>query len=249
MTGFDLQGKHAVVTGGSRGIGLAIATALRAHGAGVACWSRNLQAAEAAMAAIGGLAIRCDVTDRADVIRAMEQTLAEFGQVDIMVVNAGRAGEDVLFPATDPDDWDSVIATNLTAVFSCVRAFAAHAVTRGGGGKVIIMSSVGAEFAMPRAVAYAAAKAGLTGFTRSAAVALARHGIQVNCVEPGWTRTELSAPQTEDARTSAALIRRTPARRFAEPADIAGVCVYLAAPASDFHTGDVLRVDGGFVIA
>ena len=249
MTGFDLQGRNAIVTGGSRGIGLAIATALRAHGAQVACWSRNLQAGEAAMDPIGSVAFACDVTDRAAVAQAMEQTLAGFGHVDIMVVNAGQPGEDVLFPATDPDDWDSVIATNLTAAFSCVRAFAAHAVARGGGGKAIIVSSIGAEFAMPRAVAYAAAKSGLTGFTRSAAVALARHGIQVNCVEPGWTRTELAAPQLEDDRTGAALLRRTPARRFAEPADIAGVCVYLAAPASDFHTGDVLRVDGGFVIA
>jgi NAD(P)-dependent dehydrogenase (short-subunit alcohol dehydrogenase family) len=249
VTGFDLSGKRAVVTGGSRGIGLAIATALSAQGARVASWARGEAANEAAMRPLGGLAVPCDVTDRAAITRAMEATLAEFGQVDILVVNAGRRGEDVLFPATSMADWDAVIATNLTAVFGCVQTFAGHAIERGGGGKVIIVSSIGAEFAMPRAIAYASAKAALTGLTRSAATALARHDVQVNCVQPGWTRTDLAASQLDDERIRAALIRRTPARRFAEPADIAGVCVYLGSAESDFHTGDVLRVDGGFVIS
>jgi NAD(P)-dependent dehydrogenase (short-subunit alcohol dehydrogenase family) len=249
VTSFDLGGRRAVVTGGSRGIGLAIVQAMSKHGAQVASWSRHLDTNRAAVQSLQAFPVRCDVTDRDDVERAMSETIALLDQVDIMVVNAGRAGEDVLFPATDPVEWDSIIATNLTSVFSVVKAFAEHAIARGGGGKVIIVSSVGAEFAMPRAVAYAAAKSALSGFTRSVAVALARHGIQVNCVEPGWTDTALSAPQLQDERIRAALIRRTPARRFATPDDIAGVCVYLASPAADFHTADVVRVDGGFVVA
>lgn len=249
MTAFDLTGRRAVVTGGSRGIGHAIVRAFTQQGARVASWSRDLAANQAAVEPLGALAVRCDVTDRDAVDRAFGETVEALGGVDVLVVNAGQAGDDVLFPDSDPAQWDSVIATNLTAAFTCVRAFAQHAIGRGGGGKVVVISSVGAEFAMPRAVAYSAAKAGLTGFTRSVAVALARHDIQVNCVEPGWVDTDMSAPQLSDERVAAALVRRTPVRRFGQPDDICGACVYLASGAARFHTGDVLRVDGGFVVA
>jgi NAD(P)-dependent dehydrogenase (short-subunit alcohol dehydrogenase family) len=249
MTQFDLSGMCAVVTGGSRGIGLAIVRALADAGARVASWSRDLASNRRAVAGVDAIAVCCDVSRPEDVRRAFDETVAALGKVDILVVNAGRPGEDVLFPDCELPEWDAIIATNLTAPFTCIRAFAQHAIARGGGGKVVVISSIGAEFAMPRAVAYSAAKAGLTGLTRSVAVALARHDVQVNCVEPGWTDTEMSARQVHGERTGPALIKRTPARRFARPEDIAGVCVYLASPASHFHTGDVIRVDGGFVVA
>jgi len=245
---FDLAGKVAVVTGGSRGIGLAIGAALVAHGATVASWSRDLTTNRAAAAGISAHAFRCDVSDRGDVERAMAETVDQLGRVDILVANAGVAGEDTPFPQTDPADWDQVIATNLTAAFTTVRHFSLHAIDRGGGGKVVLVSSVVAEVGLPRAIAYASAKAGLLGFTRSAATALARHDIQVNCVEPGWTETDMVTDQLGDDRVGRALIRRTPARRFGTVDDIAGVVVYLVSSAADFHTGDVVRVDGGFVL-
>lgn len=245
---FDLTGRCAVVTGGSKGIGLAIARGLADHGAHVALWARGQEALANAAQQLRALPVVCDVTDRSAVRRAMQETTDAFGQIDVLVANAGRPGEDMLFPDIADADWDAIVGTNLTGVYNAVRPFADHAIARGGGGKVIVVSSIAAEIALPLAVAYASAKAGLIGFTRSAAVALARHGVQVNCVEPGWVETDMTGPQREDERARSWMLSRTPARRFGRAEDLAGICVYLASTASDFHTGDTIRVDGGFVV-
>jgi NAD(P)-dependent dehydrogenase (short-subunit alcohol dehydrogenase family) len=246
---FDLAGRVAVVTGGTKGIGLSIARALKAQGADVACWARQPAAAEVDLEQAGLAGFECDITDDDSVAAAMAATLERFGRVDVLVASAARPGEDVLFPGSSIESWTAIIDTNLTGTFRTVQSFAGHAIERGGGGKVIVISSIAAEFAMPRAIGYATSKAGLVGFVHSAASALARHDIQVNGVEPGWVATEMSAPQLQDDRVGQALLRHTPARRFGTGDDLAGICVYLASSASGFHTADMIRVDGGFSVS
>lgn len=244
-----LAGRSAVVSGGSRGIGAGIARGLAAAGSAVTIWSRFPAAAGSPACDAGGYGVTCDVTNRRSVAAALEQTISHRGFVDVLVVASGRGGANRRFPGEPDSDWDDVIVTNLTGVFNVVKPVAQHMIQRGRGGKVVVISSIAAGLAMPRAVSYATAKSGLTGFTRSAAVALARHDIQVNSVHPGWIETQMTQDLLAEQEQAERLVRRTPARRLGVPTDIAGICVYLASSASDFHTGDEIRVDGGFSIA
>jgi NAD(P)-dependent dehydrogenase (short-subunit alcohol dehydrogenase family) len=244
-----LTGRSAVVAGGSRGIGAGVARGLAAAGSLVTIWARNPSATASPALDPGGHGVPCDVCSRASVAAALARTIERRGFVDVLVVAAGRGGSDQLFPAEPDEAWDEVITTNLTGVFNVVKPVASHMIERGRGGKIILISSVAAGFAMPRAVGYASAKAALGGFTRSVAVALARHDIQVNCVQPGWVATDMTRDMLAEQDQAARLVRRTPARRLGTAADVAGICVYLASAASGFHTGDEIRVDGGFSIA
>lgn len=243
-----LTGRRAVVTGGAKGIGAAISRQLAEAGAKVAVWGRDEAALEAMSAEIDGVAVPCDVTSTESVENAMRTTNELLGGIDILVANAGRAGEGIAFDTIDDELWDSVIDTNLTGVWRCIRAMV-PGFKEQNRGKVIIIASVGAVTGMSRAPAYSASKAGLLGLSRSSAAALARYNVQVNAVLPGWIQTEMSAPELEDETLRKRLEDRTLARRTATPDEVAGVCVYLASPASDFHTGDVIRVDGGYLIA
>lgn len=244
----SLSGKRAVVTGGAKGIGLAISRQLSAAGAQVALWGRDMAALEAAAEELGGIAVACDVTSTESVEAATKETTAAIGGIDILVANAGRPGEGLPFHSIDDELWDSIIDTNLTGVWRCVRAMV-PGFREQNHGKIIIIASIGAVTGMSRAPAYSAAKSGLLGLSRSSAAALARYNVQVNAVLPGWVRTEMSSPELSNDALRERLEDRTLARRTAEPAEIAGVCVYLASPASDFHTGDVIRVDGGYLVA
>lgn len=247
--GLLLAGRSAVVTGGSRGIGAAIARSLAGAGCQVAVWARD--PAPSGSPAQEGLAsaVSCDVTSRESVAGALEQTISRHGFVDVLVAAAGRGDADRRFPDVADSDWDDVIRTNLTGVYNVVKPVSQHMIDRGQGGKIIVISSIAAGFAMPRAVAYAAAKAGLSGFTRSVAVALARQDIQVNSVNPGWIETDMNVDLYAREDQATRLVRRTPAHRLGQPDDIVGICLYLASAASGFHTGDVISVDGGFSIA
>ena len=249
---FDLAGRVAVVTGGNGGIGLGIARGLAQAGAAIAIWARDAAKNEAAvkeLEALGAraLALPCDVGDEAEVAAAVQRTVTTLGRIDIGVANAGFSAP-TAFLDTSLADWRKVTRVDLDGVFLTFREIARHMVARGGGGKLIAISSIGEIFGMPKQPSYAASKGGLGTLVRSLAVELARHDIQVNAVQPGWIATEPMKALMEWKVFHDTIVHRTPARRFGTPDDLAGVCVYLASDAARFHTGDTLRVDGGYAV-
>lgn len=241
-----------MVTGGNGGIGLAMARGLGRSGAKVALWARNEtknREAVATLAADGidAAAFPCDVAAEASVADALKGTLERFGRVDSCFANAG-VGKPAQFTEMTLDDWNSVVDVNLVGAFLTFREVSRHMVERGGGGSLIGIASIGSLHGMPKQAQYSASKAGLTALVRSVAVELGRHEIRANTILPGWIETDM----TEDARgwdkLRTTVEKRTPARRWGRPEDFEGVAVYLASDASRFHTGDVLRVDGGYAI-
>jgi NAD(P)-dependent dehydrogenase (short-subunit alcohol dehydrogenase family) len=249
---FDLSGKVAVVTGGNGGIGLAIARGLAKAGAQIAIWARDAAKNEAAVKELEALGVRtlalpCDVSDEAQVAGAVEKSVAALGRIDIGVANAGF-GTVKAYLDTSLEEWRRVTRVDLDGVFLTFREIARHLVARGGGGKLIAISSIGEIFGMARQVSYAARKGGGGTLVRSLAVELARHDIQVNGVQPGWIVTDATKPLLEWKAMNDTIVHRTPARRWGKPEDVAGACVYLASDAARFHTGDTLRVDGGYSV-
>jgi NAD(P)-dependent dehydrogenase (short-subunit alcohol dehydrogenase family) len=247
-----LAGRVALVTGAGRGLGAAAAAALATAGAAVACGGRTVAAVEATAERIqerGGRAraFALDVT-RADqtaaIVAEVERAL---GAVDILVNNAGITLEKKTVEVTD-DDWERVLATNLTSMFRLARAVAPGMQARGRG-KIINVGSMYGVIGVPRYAAYCASKAGVDGLTRSLAVEWARYGIQVNCVAPGYMNTDIPRAALADPRTRELFLSKIPARRIGEPEDIGPLVVYLASAASDFMTGQTLYLDGGQTIA
>ena len=250
---FDLSGHAAVVTGGNSGIGLGYARGLVGAGADVTIWGRDSDKNDRAVAELDGLgdgrvaSLVCDVTD-VDAIRdAMKASIEQFGRLDSCFANAG-GGRLKPFLDWTIEDWDHVLSLDLTSVFSCFQEAARHMIERGGGGKLVVTGSVGTIFGMPGHLAYSAAKGGCEALVQSLAVELARNDIQVNTIQPGWIDTPMSAPGKAWEKFNQTIIHRTPAKRWGEPGDLEAVAVYLASPASRFHTGDTLRVDGGYSI-
>jgi len=249
---FDLKGHVALVTGGNGGIGLGMARGLARAGASIAVWGRNADknaAAEADLAAIGvpTQSFAVDVTDEEQVAATMQATLARFGRVDSCFANAG-VGKAVAFTEMSIADWNSVVDINLLGAFLTFREAARHMMARGGGGKLIGIASIGSIHGMPRQAQYSASKAGLCALVRSLAVEMARHGIQANTILPGWIETDMTETARAWDKLRETVVQRTPARRWGRPEDFEGIAVYLASKASDFHTGDTLRVDGGYAI-
>jgi 2-deoxy-D-gluconate 3-dehydrogenase len=247
-----LAGRVALVTGAGRGLGAATATALAAAGAAVACGGRTVTAAEATAERIrerGGRAraFPLDVTrpdQTAAIVADVERAL---GAIDILVNNAGITLDKKTVEVSD-DDWEHVLATNLTSMFRLARAVAPGMQARGRG-KIINVGSMYGVIGVPRYAAYCASKAGVDGLTRSLAVEWARYGIQVNCVAPGYMNTDIPRAALADARTRELFLSKIPARRIGEPEDIGPLVVYLASPASDYMTGQTLYLDGGQTIA
>jgi 2-deoxy-D-gluconate 3-dehydrogenase len=249
---FDLAGKVAIVTGGNGGIGLGMARGLANAGAAITIVGRNARKSDAAAAAIrenGGKAISivADVGDAQAVAAMVEATTRQLGRIDILVNNAGI---NIRKPpqALDIAEWDSVIKTNLTSAFLCSQA-AYPAMKQAGGGKIINIGSMMSIFGASFAPAYAASKGGIVQFTRSCAVAWAADNIQVNAILPGWIDTDLTrgARQQIDGLHDKVLAR-TPAARWGEITDFAGIAVFLSSAASDFVTGTAIPVDGGFSV-
>jgi NAD(P)-dependent dehydrogenase (short-subunit alcohol dehydrogenase family) len=249
---YSLEKRVALVTGAGRGLGRAIAEALGAAGAAVACAARAADAAEATAAAIRGLGrraqgVKLDVTRTDEITAAVGEVERALGPVDILVNNAGITFEKKTVDVTD-DEWERVLATNLTSMFRCARAVAPGMIARGRG-KIINIGSMYGTIGVGRYAAYCASKAGVDGLTRSLAVEWARHGVQVNCVAPGFMNTDIPRAALADPKTRELFLSKIPARRIGEPGEIGPLVVYLASPASDYMTGQTLYFDGGQTVA
>jgi 2-dehydro-3-deoxy-D-gluconate 5-dehydrogenase len=247
---FDLKGRVAIVTGGNGGIGLGMARGLAEAGARIVVAARNEEKSATAvreLAKLGGdaHAITTDVTDEAGVGRLVANTLERYGRLDILVNNAGTNVRKPVHEYT-LEEWRRVLDTNLTSAFLCSRA--AHpAFRRAGGGKVINIGSMLSIFGAGFAPAYGASKGGIVQLTKSCASAWAVDNVQVNAVLPGWIDTDLTrGARREVPGLHDNVLRRTPAGRWGVIEDMAGVAVFLASRASDFITGAVIPVDGGY---
>jgi gluconate 5-dehydrogenase len=244
---FSLEGRVALVTGASRGLGRAMAQALRDNGAHVVVNARDPDALAEAAAAIGGEAAPFDVTDAPAARAALEAIAARHGRLDILVNNAGIQHRRPLVDWED-DDFDRVVAVNLSACFRLARDAARLMLPRGHG-RIINTGSVAAILGRPTIHAYVAAKAGLHGLTRSMAAELGRHGITVNALAPGYFATELNTALLEDKAFTAWVEARTPAGRWAKPEELGGAAVFLASDAASYVNGHVLAVDGGLSVS
>lgn len=250
---FDLTGKVAIITGGNGGIGLGMAKGLAQAGASIAVVGRNETKNATAVRNIKALgvdamAVEADVCDSEAVDTMIATVVAQWGAINILVNNAGinirKRPEDL-----SEDEWRSVLDTNLTSAFICSKACYPE-MKKAGGGKILNNGSMLSLFGSPWGSAYGSSKGGIMQMTRSHATAWAEDNIQVNCYLPGWINTDLTVKAREDVPgLHEKVLARTPAGRWGEPDDLAGLAVYLSSPASDFLTGTAIPIDGGFSIA
>jgi len=237
---FDLSGRSALVTGSTRGLGLALARALAGAGARVAVNGRSPEAAASVAASLeGATAAAFDVTDEA----AVAAGVGVLGPVDVLVNNAGITLRKPLLDVS-VEEWRGVLEANLTSAYLMARAVAPGMIERGAG-KIVNVCSVMSELARETIAPYTAAKGGLKMLTRAMCSEWARHGIQVNALAPGYFETDLTVPLRADAEFDAWLRRRVPAGRWGVPDDLAGAVVFFASSASDYVNGQILFVDGG----
>jgi 3-oxoacyl-[acyl-carrier protein] reductase len=241
----DLTGRVALVTGASRGIGRAIAQRLAAQGAVVVAAARgaHAQAVAGEIVASGGHAepMTLDVTERGEPERFVAEALARHGRIDILVNNAGITRDQLLL-RMKRDDWDAVLATNLTAAFALTQA-ALKPMIRQRAGRIICISSVVGQSGNPGQANYAASKAGLIGFAKAVALEVASRGITVNVVAPGMIETDMTRAIADSAREEWAA--KIPLRRLGTPDEIAAAVCFLASDEASYITGHVLAVNGG----
>jgi gluconate 5-dehydrogenase len=245
---FDLSGRTAFITGSSKGIGLALATALASAGARVVLNGRNAAALDAALQQLrsqgySAEAVAFDVTDPAAVEAGVKQVEEQVGAIDILVNNAGmqHRGAFADFPV---DAWYQITRTNIDSVFLVGRAVSQRMVQRKRG-KIINVCSVQSELGRPNIAPYAATKGAVKMLTKGMAIDLGKHGIQVNGLGPGYFKTELTQSLVDDPAFSTWLAGRTPAGRWGDVGELAGAAIFLASDAASFVTGHVLYVDGG----
>jgi 2-deoxy-D-gluconate 3-dehydrogenase len=250
MNLFDLTGRVAVVTGGNAGIGFGIATGLAQAGAAIVIAGRRAEKNSEAARAIEALnvqaaAIEVDVCNEASCRSMIQSTVDRFGRIDILVNNAGIAIRKQP-EAYTLAEWNNVIETNLTGAFLCAHAAYPH-MKSAGGGKMINIGSMLSIFGASFAVAYAASKAGIVQMTKSLACAWAKDNIQVNAILPGWIDTPFTSTAREQVPgLNERVLARTPAARWGDTQDFAGIAIFLSSAASNFITGTAIPVDGGY---
>jgi 3-oxoacyl-[acyl-carrier protein] reductase len=241
----DLTGRVALVTGASRGIGRAVAMALAGSGARLVLAARgsNAEDTAAAIQATGAeaLAVAANVTKAADVEQLARQALDRFGRIDILVNNAGIARDQLLL-RMKPEDWDAVIATNLTAAYTCTQAVL-KPMLKARSGRLVYISSVVGQMGNAGQANYAASKAGLIGFAKAVAREVASRNITANVVAPGFIATDMTRSLTEGAQQDWS--ERIPLGRLGTPEDVAGAVCFLCSDAASYITGQVLAVNGG----
>lgn len=247
---FDLTGRHALVTGASRGIGQAIAVALAGAGASVAISARRLETLEETKALVAKTGAKCvalaqDVREVEASVAVVQQAADALGGLDILINNAGFEN---VRPSLDVDEalWDSIVDTNLKGAFFCARA-AGRIMAEAGGGAIVNLCSLTSFVGIPTAVAYGASKSGLLGMTRALATEWAPHGIRVNAIAPGYFRTSMTEVFYQDEDWQQRMLAKIPQARFGGEGDIGGVTIFLCSEASAYVTGHCIPVDGGYL--
>ncbi len=246
----ELKGKVAVVVGGTSGIGRAIAHGFAQAGADVVPTSRRAEQVDAAAREIEefgqrSLRVTSDVADRSSLERVLSESVAAFGQVDILVNSAGRTKR---APTIDypEDEWNAIIDTNLTGTLRACQVFGKHMLERGSG-SIINIASLSTFVALFEVAAYSASKAAVGSLTKSLAVEWASRGVRVNAIAPGVFRTALNQKLLDETDRGREFLLRTPMRRFGNVEELAGAAIFLASDAASFVTGEIIAVDGGFL--
>jgi 2-dehydro-3-deoxy-D-gluconate 5-dehydrogenase len=245
-----LDGKVGIVTGASKGLGKAMALGLAEAGADLAIVSRGMSelskvAHEIEKLGRKVLPISADISNLKQANEMVEKVMNEFGKIDILVNNAGTTVRMNVEDFTE-EAWDQVLALNLKGAFFCAQAVGKVMISQGRG-KIINTASLLSAIGGPKAVAYAAAKGGIAQITRCMAIEWAKYNINVNAIAPGYFRTPLTQPLQEDPVRSSQILSRIPMQRWGEPDDLKGIVVFLASEASDYVTGQVMFVDGGWM--
>ncbi len=248
--GLELNGKTAVVIGGTSGIGRAIAHGLAQAGADVVCSSRRIEQVEAAAKEIEELGRRTirvasDVSDRDSLENLLRECIKTFGKVDILINSAGRTKRAPTLDFTE-EDWNAILETNLTGTLRACQIFGAHFIENGYG-RIINIASLSTFVSLFEVAAYSASKAAVASLTKSLAIEWAKHGVNVNAIAPGVFKTDLNRNLLESTERGREFQMRTPMGRFGKVEELAGAAIFLASDAASFVTGEVLVVDGGFL--
>ena len=249
---FDLTGHVALVSGGNSGIGLGMAQGLAGAGAHVVIWGtneeRNLSATEQLREFGQVSAMRVDVSDEGAVTTAVEQILADHGRLDSCFANAGAAAERHALTETTLEDFHRVTRVSLDGAFVTLREAARAMIAAGNGGSLVGTSSLSARMGQAGGYAYTASKGAMIAMIQAAAVELARHKIRANAILPGWVQSPMTAAAFANERFYNNVMPRMPIRRWGTGEDFSAIAVYLASPASAFHTGDSILLDGGYAM-
>ena len=252
--GFDLTGKTAVITGGNGGIGLGFARAVAAAGADVSIWGTNPEKNAAAVKELQAInpsasVLQCDVSNEEQVEESMAAVISRYGRVDACFPNAGIGTQNQKpFFEHSNEDWHRVIDVNLNGVFYTLRAATRQMVEQGEGGTLVMTSSGTAIQGSAKGQAYASTKGAMVSMTLALAVEMARYQITSNAVIPGWVETGMTEQLFQWEKFEKAVIPRIPMRRWGTPEDFGAIAVYLMSDASRWHTGDIIKIDGGFSI-
>ena len=250
---FSMKDKVSLVTGGGRGIGLGIAKALAGAGSDIVLAARTEAQLKDAADSIAGEYGRkvetlvVDLSRTESIAEVIEETIGRFGRLDVLVNNAGSNLRKPFLEITK-EDFDSVMRIQLESAYFMAQA-AAREMVKAGAGKIINLASLTSKIAMPEISIYGAAKGGIFSLTKSLAVELAPHNINVNAIAPGYVRTFMTEPAFKDKERFDWMLSRIPMKRFASPEDIGNTALFLASPASDYITGEVIFVDGGWMAA